>query len=35
MEGGMMLARSYREVEPFDQAIAQLRQYFQLLARVD
>ena len=31
MEGGVMLARSYREVTPFDQAIAQLREYFRLL----
>src|ERR1700744_55554 len=28
MEGGVMLARSYRSVEPFDRAVAQLRQHF-------
>jgi TetR/AcrR family transcriptional regulator, transcriptional repressor for nem operon len=31
MEGGVMLARSYRSVEPFDRAVAQLRQHFRLL----
>ena len=31
MEGGVMLSRSYRSVEPFDQAVAQLRQHFHLL----
>lgn len=31
MEGGVMLSRSYRSVEPFDQAIAQLREHFRLL----
>jgi AcrR family transcriptional regulator len=31
MEGSVMLARSYRSVEPFDRAIAQLREYFRLL----
>lgn len=32
MEGGVMLARSYGAVEPFDQAVSQLRQHFRLLA---
>jgi len=31
MEGGVMLSRSYRSVEPFDHAIAQLREHFRLL----
>jgi TetR/AcrR family transcriptional regulator, transcriptional repressor for nem operon len=31
MEGGVMLARSYRSVEPFDRAVAQLREHFRLL----
>ena len=31
MEGGVMLSRSYRSVEPFDRAIAQLREHFGLL----
>ena len=31
MEGAVMLSRSYRTVEPFDQAIAQLREHFRLL----
>jgi TetR/AcrR family transcriptional regulator, transcriptional repressor for nem operon len=31
MEGGVMLARSYRSVAPFDQAVAQLREHFRLL----
>jgi AcrR family transcriptional regulator len=31
MEGGVMLSRSYRSVEPFDQAVAQLRHHFHLL----
>lgn len=31
MEGGVMLSRSYRSVEPFDRAIAQLRQHFIVL----
>lgn len=31
MEGGVMLSRSYRTVEPFDQAVAQLREHFRLL----
>lgn len=31
MEGGVMLSRSYRSVEPFDRAIGQLRVYFSLL----
>jgi TetR/AcrR family transcriptional repressor of nem operon len=32
MEGGVMLSRSYGAVEPFDQAVSQLRQHFALLA---
>src|SRR5947209_4528465 len=31
MEGGVMLSRSYRSVEPFDRAMAQLREHFRLL----
>ena len=31
MEGGVMLSRSYGAVEPFDRAVQQLRQHFQLL----
>jgi len=31
MEGGVMQARSYRRMEPFDQSTAQLRNYFQYL----
>jgi TetR/AcrR family transcriptional repressor of nem operon len=31
MEGGVMLSRSYRSVEPFDRAINQLREHFRLL----
>jgi len=31
MEGGVMLSRSYRSVELFDRAIAQLREHFRLL----
>ena len=31
MEGGVMQARSYRRMEPFDQSVAQLRNYFQCL----
>ena len=31
MEGGVMLSRSYGSVEPFDRAVAQLRQHFRLL----
>ncbi len=31
MEGGVMLSRSYGSVEPFDRAVAQLREYFRLL----
>lgn len=31
MEGGVMLSRSYRSVEPFDRAVAQLREHFRLL----
>jgi len=28
MEGGVMLSRSYRSVEPFDRAVSQLREHF-------
>ena len=38
MEGGVMLSRSYRSVEPFDRAVAQLREHFRILltsSRVD
>jgi TetR/AcrR family transcriptional repressor of nem operon len=31
MEGGVMLSRSYRSVEPYDRTIAQLEQHFRLL----
>ena len=31
MEGGVMLSRSYRSVEPFDRAVAQLREHFRML----
>jgi AcrR family transcriptional regulator len=31
MEGGVMLSRSYRSVEPFDLAVAQLGEHFRLL----
>jgi TetR/AcrR family transcriptional repressor of nem operon len=31
MEGGVMQARSYKSIEPFDQAVAQLRDYFNRL----
>jgi len=31
MEGGVMLSRSYGSVEPFDRAVAQLREHFGLL----
>jgi len=31
MEGGVMLSRSYGSVEPFDQAVAQLREHIRLL----
>lgn len=34
MEGGVMLSRSYRSVEPFDRAIAQLREHFRLLVQI-
>lgn len=33
MEGGVMLSRSYRSVKPFDRAVVQLRQHFQLLLK--
>jgi AcrR family transcriptional regulator len=33
MEGGVMLSRSYGSVEPFDLAVAQLRQHFSLLEK--
>jgi TetR/AcrR family transcriptional regulator, transcriptional repressor for nem operon len=31
MEGGVMLSRSYRSVEPFDRTVGQLREHFRLL----
>lgn len=31
MEGGVMLSRSHRDVKPFDQAVAELRAYFDRL----
>jgi AcrR family transcriptional regulator len=31
MEGAVMLARSYRNIEPFDAAVAQLREHFENL----
>jgi TetR/AcrR family transcriptional repressor of nem operon len=31
MEGGVMLSRSYGDVQPFDRTVAQLREHFQLL----
>jgi TetR/AcrR family transcriptional repressor of nem operon len=31
MEGGVMLARSYRRIAPFDAAVSQLREYFERL----
>src|SRR5580658_150435 len=31
MEGGVMLSRSYRSVEPFDRTVVQLREHFRLL----
>jgi hypothetical protein len=31
MEGAVMLARTYRSFEPFDQAVHQLRDYFDRL----
>jgi TetR/AcrR family transcriptional regulator, transcriptional repressor for nem operon len=31
MEGGVMLSRSYGSLEPFDRAVAQLREHFRLL----
>jgi TetR/AcrR family transcriptional regulator, transcriptional repressor for nem operon len=34
MEGGVMLSRSYRSVDPYDSAVAQLRQHFRLLLTV-
>ena len=33
MEGGVMLSRSYGSAEPFDRAVQQLRQHFELLLR--
>jgi TetR/AcrR family transcriptional regulator, transcriptional repressor for nem operon len=33
MEGGVMLSRSYASVEPFDRAVQQLRQHFDLLLK--
>lgn len=31
MEGGVMLARTYREIRPFDESVVSLRRYFDLL----
>jgi TetR/AcrR family transcriptional regulator, transcriptional repressor for nem operon len=31
MEGGVMLSRSYRSVEPFDRAVGQLREHFRMM----
>jgi TetR/AcrR family transcriptional regulator, transcriptional repressor for nem operon len=31
MEGGVMLSRAYRSVEPFDRAVRELRHHFELL----
>ena len=33
MEGAVMLARAYREIEPYDAAVTQLRDYFDRLRR--
>ena len=33
MEGGVLQSRSYRRIEPFDQSVSQLRQYFRCLLR--
>ena len=33
MEGGVMLARTYRRIEPFDAAVAHLRDYLERLIR--
>jgi len=33
MEGAVMQSRSYRRMEPFDQSVAQLRNYFECLIR--
>ena len=33
MEGGVMQSRSARRIEPFDQSVAQLRNYFNLLTK--
>jgi hypothetical protein len=35
MEGGVMISRSYGSVEPFDRAVAQLREHFRLLLAYD
>jgi TetR/AcrR family transcriptional regulator, transcriptional repressor for nem operon len=35
MEGGVMLSRSYGTVDPFDRAVRQLRQHFDLLLRME
>ncbi len=35
MEGGVMLARTYRDIAHFDRAIARLRRHFELLERED
>jgi TetR/AcrR family transcriptional regulator, transcriptional repressor for nem operon len=33
MEGGVMQSRSYRRIEPFDQSVAHLRNYFECLQK--
>lgn len=33
MEGGMMLARTYRSIDPFDKSVAQLRDYFERMVK--
>ena len=33
MEGGVMQSRSYRRIEPFDQSVAHLRNYFEYLQK--
>lgn len=33
MEGGVMLSRSYRAIEPFDRAVGQLHEHFRLLVQ--
>jgi AcrR family transcriptional regulator len=33
MEGGVMLSRSYRSVDPFDRAVGQLREHFRMMMK--